>query len=86
MFTKQALRAVFEPARGGSGRLQRLKRGAGAPLVRFSVFFCASLTVGVLLFMIGYILVKGVQYLSPARLELEVQFTLWNMQKKETDL
>ena len=61
---KQALRAAFEPARGGSGRLQsRLKRGAGAPLVRFTVYFCASLTLAVLLFMIGYILIKGVPFL-----------------------
>ena len=61
---KQALRAAIEPARGGSGRLQcRLKRGAGAPLIRFCVYFCAGLTLAVLLFMISYILVKGVPFL-----------------------
>lgn len=62
---KQALRAVFEPARGGSGRQRSwLKRGAGAPLVRSFVYFYAGLTLLVLFFMIGYILVNGVPYLS----------------------
>ncbi len=61
---EQALRAAIEPARGGSGRLRsRLKRGAGAPLVRTAVYFCAGLTLAVLLFMIAYILVKGVPFL-----------------------
>ncbi len=61
---KQALRAAIEPARGGSGRLQcRLKRGAGAPLIRFAVYSCAGLTLAVLLFMIGYILVNGLPFL-----------------------
>ena len=61
---EQALRAAIEPARGGSGRLRsRLKRGAGAPLVRTSVYLCAGLTLAVLLFMIAYILVKGVPFL-----------------------
>ena len=61
---EQALRAAIEPARGGSGRLRsRLKRGAGAPLVRISVYLCAGLTLAVLLFMIAYILVKGVPFL-----------------------
>ena len=67
---KQALRAAFEPARGGSGRLRsRLKRGAGAPIARIAVYFCATLTLGVLVFMLAYILVKGVPYLRPSLFE-----------------
>lgn len=34
--------------------------------VRFTVYFCSGLTLTALLFMIGYILVKGVPYLSPS--------------------
>ncbi len=63
---KQALRAAFEPARGGSERhrseacrVRRLERGAGAPFVRIAVYFSAGITLLLLLFMIGYILVKG---------------------------
>ena len=66
----QALRAAFEPARGGSGRLRsRLKRGADAPIARIAVYFCATLTLGVLVFMLAYILVKGVPYLRPSLFE-----------------
>lgn len=62
---EQALRAATEPARGGSVRLRsRLKRGAGAPFVRWAVYFCAGFSVAVLLFMIAYILVKGVPFLK----------------------
>ena len=32
-------------------------------LIRFAVYFCAGLTLAALLFMIGYILVKGVPHL-----------------------
>lgn len=70
---KQALRAAFEPARGGSsfafahyrvscGKL--VSQGAGSPFVRFIVYFSAGITLSVLLFMIGYILVKGVPFLQ----------------------
>lgn len=37
-----------------------------AGFVRGAVYFCAGTTLAVLLFMIGYILVKGVPYLSPS--------------------
>ena len=69
---EQALRAAIEPARGGSSfadahyRVFDRKlapRGAGATLVRTSVYLCAGLTLAVLLFMIAYILVKGVPFL-----------------------
>ena len=70
---EQALRAAFEPARGDSERhrseacrVRRLERGAGAPFVRIAVYFSAGITLLLLLFMIGYILVKGLPYLSPS--------------------
>ena len=67
---EQALRAAFEPARGGSGKdrnaARTLERGAGAPFVRIAVYFSAGITLLLLLFMIGYILVKGLPYLSPS--------------------
>lgn len=33
-------------------------------IIRFGVFFCAGLTLAVLIFMIGYILVNGIPYLN----------------------
>lgn len=33
-------------------------------LLRFLVYFCATITLGVLAFMLGYILIKGVPYLN----------------------
>lgn len=64
LLDKQALRAAFEPARGGSERQRSwLKPGAGAPFVKYAVFLCAGLTMAVLLFMMSYILVKGLPFL-----------------------
>lgn len=37
-----------------------------AKFVKGTVYFCSGLTLTVLLFMIGYILVKGIPYLSPS--------------------
>ena len=65
LLDKQALRAAFEPARGGSERQRSwLKPGAGAPFVKYAVFLCAGLTMAVLLFMMSYILVKGLPFFS----------------------
>ncbi|MCR4579144.1 MAG: phosphate ABC transporter permease PstA [Treponema sp.] len=67
---EQALRAAIEPARGGSGshrseacRVRRLKRGAGAPFLKILVYFCTGITLFCILFMLGYILIKGIPYL-----------------------
>ena len=39
-------------------------RNIKSGFVRGSVYFCAGLTLAVLLFMIGYILVKGIPFLN----------------------
>lgn len=38
--------------------------------LRFATFFCAALTFGVLLFLVGHILVKGIPYLKPSLFEM----------------
>ena len=35
-------------------------------LIRFFVYFCACLTLGVLIFMLAYILIKGLPFLKPS--------------------
>ena len=32
--------------------------------VRFIVYFCAAVTLGILIFMLAYILIKGIPYLN----------------------
>ncbi len=63
---EQALRAAIEPAgRGGGRRLAGWRQGKTFPSVFFRclVSFCAVLTLGVLVFMLVYILVKGIPFL-----------------------
>lgn len=43
--------------------MKLLKRGM-SPFVKIFVYLCAFLTLAILLFMIGYILIKGVSYLN----------------------
>ncbi len=43
-----------------------LKSSAVSKIERYLVYFCAFLTVGILVFMLGYILIKGVPYLKPS--------------------
>lgn len=55
----------LKPARVGSVKLQsRLRRGEKNSIVRATVYFCAGLTLTVLVFMIAYILVKGLPFLQ----------------------
>lgn len=59
------------PVRRGSEKLPAgFREGKTFPnksfLIRFCVYVCAFLTLGLLLFMIGYILVKGVPYIKPS--------------------
>ena len=39
-------------------------------ILRGLVYFCAALTLGILAFMLAYILIKGVPYLSPSLFSL----------------
>lgn len=41
-----------------------LKSSVVSKIERYLVYFCAFLTVGILVFMLGYILIKGVPYLK----------------------
>ncbi len=43
-----------------------LKSSVVSKIERYLVYFCAFLTVGILVFMLGYILIKGVPYLKPS--------------------
>lgn len=44
-------------------------------LLRLLVWLCAGLTIGVLIFLIAYILIKGVPYLTPSLFEWEYNTT-----------
>lgn len=53
----------------------RRNRRAVATLLRLLVYLGAAMTVGVLLFLVGYIVVNGVPYLTPSLFEWEYDST-----------
>ncbi len=55
-------KARRQPAGATSRKLKNI-------IVRSSVYFCAALTLGVLIFMLTYILVKGIPFLRPSLFE-----------------
>lgn len=68
--------AKAEPRKARRTQILSLSKGAAATsrkmksgFVRFSVFFCAGLTLSVLIFMLAYIMVKGILYLQPSLFE-----------------
>ena len=63
-------------------RLKSYKKHPGSFILLLLVGASAVITVTVLVYLVGYILIHGVPYLRPS-LESERQFILSNMQKKE---
>lgn len=76
----EAAKTLFALANNGAEAEPRKARRqlAGATsmktksmFVKTGVYLCASLTLGCLIFMLGYILVKGIPFLEPSLFELE---------------
>lgn len=76
----EAAKTLFALANNGAEAEPRKARRqlAGATsmktkslLARLGVYLCASVTLGILLFMLGYILAKGIPYLEPSLFALE---------------
>ena len=63
--------AMFQRARGRNARTRRVV----SALLRLIVYVGAVLTAAVLLFLVGYILVNGVPYITPSLFEWEYNST-----------
>ena len=62
---------MFQRARGRNARTRRVV----SALLRLIVYVGAVLTAAVLLFLVGYILVNGVPYITPSLFEWEYNST-----------
>ena len=81
----EAAKTLFALANNGAEAEPRKARRqlAGATsmktkslLARLGVYLCASVTLGILLLMLGYILAKGIPYLDPSH-EFPVMWRQW---------